>query len=277
MLDDFIHTALQEDIGDGDHSSLACISPEEVGSAELEVRENGVIAGLYVAERIYELYDSGLKVEFFKQDGDSVKQGDVAFKVEGSARAILTTERLVLNVLQRMSGIATKTRALVSVISHTNAKLLDTRKTTPGIRFLEKKAVLIGGGHNHRIGLFDMIMIKDNHIDFAGGIDEAISKTRSYLSRTNKNLRIVIEVRSIDELKQVIRIGGVDRILLDNFSPQHIPEALELMPEGVEIEASGGITERNILAYAETGVDFISVGALTHSASSMDLSLKASF
>jgi nicotinate-nucleotide pyrophosphorylase (carboxylating) len=277
MLDEFILSALKEDIGDGDHTSLSCISEQEKGSAQLEVRQEGVIAGIDVAKRIYEIYDSTLSMEIIKKDGDSVHKGDIGFILTGSAQSILTTERVVLNIMQRMSGIATKTRKLANQISHTNAKLLDTRKTTPGIRFLEKKAVLIGGGSNHRFGLFDMIMIKDNHVDFSGGIQQAITKTKEYLKKQNKGLKIEVEVRSIDELNQVLRVGGVDRIMLDNFSPAEIGRALKLIPTEYETEASGGITEANIVDYAETGIKYISVGALTHSVVSLDLSLKASF
>lgn len=277
MLDEFILSALKEDIGDGDHTSLSCISEQEKGSAQLEVRQEGVIAGIDVAKRIYEIYDSTLSMEIIKKDGDSVHKGDIGFILTGSAQSILTTERVVLNIMQRMSGIATKTRKLVNQISHTNAELLDTRKTTPGIRFLEKKAVLIGGGSNHRFGLFDMIMIKDNHVDFSGGIQQAITKTKEYLKKQDKALKIEVEVRSIDELNQVLRVGGVDRIMLDNFSPSEISRALKLIPTEYETEASGGITEANIVDYAETGIKYISVGALTHSVVSLDLSLKASF
>jgi len=277
MLDEFILSALKEDIGDGDHTSLSCISDQEQGRAQLEVRQDGIIAGVDVAKRIYEIYDSSLSMEIVKKDGDSVLKGDIVFILTGSAQSILTTERVVLNIMQRMSGIATKTRKLVNQISHTNAELLDTRKTTPGIRFLEKKAVLIGGGSNHRFGLFDMIMIKDNHVDFAGGIQQAITKTKEYLKNQNKGLKIEVEVRSIDELNQVLLVGGVDRIMLDNFSPSEIRKALKLIPKGYETEASGGITEANIVDYAETGIKYISVGALTHSVVSLDLSLKASF
>lgn len=277
MLDEFILSALKEDIGDGDHTTLSCISEQEKGSAQLEVRQEGIIAGINVAKRIYEIYDSTLSMEIIKKDGDSVHKGDIGFILSGSAQSILTTERVVLNIMQRMSGIATKTRKLANQISHTNAELLDTRKTTPGIRFLEKKAVLIGGGSNHRFGLFDMIMIKDNHVDFSGGIQQAITKTKEYLKKQNKDLKIEVEVRSIDELNQVLGVGGVDRIMLDNFSPAEIRRALKLIPTGYETEASGGITEANIVDYAETGIKYISVGALTHSVVSLDLSLKASF
>jgi len=277
MLDEFIINALKEDIGDGDHTSLSCISEEEQGSAQLEVRQAGIIAGIDVAKRLYEMYDSSLSIDIMKKDGDSVQKGDVVFVLNGSAQSILSTERVVLNIMQRMSGIATKTRNLVNKISHTKAELLDTRKTTPGIRFLEKKAVLIGGGSNHRFGLYDMIMIKDNHVDFAGGVRQAITNSKEYLNKHKKHLKIEVEVRSLDELNQVLLVGEIDRIMLDNFTPAEIKKALELIPTEFETEASGGISDSNIVDYAETGVKYISVGALTHSAISLDLSLKASF
>jgi len=275
MLDEFVRRALSEDLGDGDHTSLACINEHEKSAARLEVRERGILAGIGVAKRVFELYDSSLEIEILKNDGDSVIEGDIAFIVKGSARSILSTERLVLNLMQRMSGIATKTHQMVEMISHTDAILLDTRKTTPGMRFIEKEAVAIGGGGNHRFGLYDMIMIKDNHIDYAGGISKAIRKTHSYLDANNKKLKIEIEVRSLNELDEVLTEGKVHRIMLDNFSPNEIENALKLIPQEYETEASGGITEENIVAYAETGVDFISVGALTHSVKSLDLGLKA--
>ena len=277
MIDELILNAFKEDIGEGDHSSLACIGSKEVGSARLEVREAGVIAGIDVARRIFELFDSSLKTEVFLKDGASVNPGDIAFIVTGSARSILTTERLVLNIMQRMSGIATKTNRMVKMIDHTNAILLDTRKTTPNFRLLEKQAVAIGGGGNHRFGLYDMVMIKDNHIDFAGGVSEAIKATTSYLTSKRKKLSIEIEVRNSEELAEVIHVGGVHRIMLDNFSPSEIKEALKIIPEPYETEASGGISEKTIVEYAETGVDFISVGELTHSVKSLDLGLKARF
>lgn len=275
MLDDFIKNALKEDIRDGDHSSLSCIAENDKGSARLEVREDGVLAGIRVAKRIFEIYDSSLQLDVLKEDGEKVLKGDIAFTLKGSARSILSTERLVLNVMQRMSGIATKTRQMVDQISHTKSVLLDTRKTTPGIRLIEKEAVKIGGAENHRFGLYDMIMIKDNHIDYAGGIPNAIKKANAYLSEEKKQLKIEIEVRSIKELNEVIGEVGVDRIMLDNFSPKEIIRALELISGNYETEASGGITDDTIVDYAETGVDFISVGALTHSVKSLDLSLKA--
>lgn len=275
MLDEFIRKSLQEDIGDGDHSTLACIPAEAKGKATLLVKEAGVLAGLEVAKRIYELVDPSTELVCFKSDGDRIEVGEVVFEVQGSSRTILSTERLVLNCMQRMSGIATQTANVLEKIKGCSTRILDTRKTTPGMRFLEKWAVKIGGGENHRFGLYDMIMLKDNHVDYAGGIEKAIDKTKQYLSETGKQLKIEIEVRSMDELVQVLKHGGVDRIMLDNFSPEKLMEALKIIPAKYETEASGGITMENIRPYAETGVQFISIGALTHSVKSLDLSLKA--
>jgi nicotinate-nucleotide pyrophosphorylase (carboxylating) len=277
MLDEIIQIALLEDIGEGDHSTLACVPEDAQGSAKLLVKENGILAGVEVAKRIYELFDPSLEVEYYKKDGDSIVIGDIVYVVKGNSQSILSTERLVLNIMQRMSGIATQTANILKVIDGCSTKLLDTRKTTPGIRYLEKMAVKIGGGENHRFALYDMIMLKDNHVDYAGGIKPAIQKTKEYLVSKNKCLRIEIEVRNMEELKEVLEIGGVDRIMLDNFSPELLKEALQLIPDQYETEASGGITINTIRAYAETGVQFISVGALTHSVKSLDLSLKASF
>ena len=277
MLDQIIKFALKEDIGEADHSTLACVPNEAVGSAQLLIKENGVLAGVEVAKRIYEIYDPSLEIIYFKQDGDRVSKGEIAFVVKGSSQSILTTERLVLNFMQRMSGIATQTAKIVEEIKGCKTKLLDTRKTTPGIRYLEKWAVKIGGGENHRFGLYDMIMLKDNHIDYAGGIIPAIEKTKEYLNKNKKSLGIEVEVRNLNELHEVLRIGGVERIMLDNFSPEQLKEALAIIPLEYETEASGGITLENIRSYAETGVQFISVGALTHSVKSLDLSLKALF
>ncbi len=277
MLDEFIRKSLQEDIGDGDHSTLACIPADAQGKANLLVKEKGIIAGIEVAKRIYEIVDPALEVIFYKNDGDAIEIGDIVFQVSGSSQSILTSERLVLNCMQRMSGIATQTSQVLRVIEGCHTKILDTRKTTPGIRFLEKWAVKIGGGENHRFGLYDMVMLKDNHIDYAGGIKNAIEKTKKYLIDTNRSLKIEIEVRSLEELQEVIQIGGVDRIMLDNFTPERLKEALKLIPKSYETEASGGITIDNIRPYAETGVQFISIGALTHSVKGLDLSLKASF
>ena len=277
MLDEIIRIALLEDIGEGDHSTLACVPKDAKGSAKLLVKENGILAGVEVAKRIYELYDPSLEVEYYKKDGDRIEVGDIVYVVKGLSQSILSTERLVLNIMQRMSGIATQTANILKVIEGCSTKLLDTRKTTPGIRYLEKMAVKIGGGENHRFALYDMIMLKDNHVDYAGGIKPAIQKTKEYLVANNKCLRIEIEVRSMEELKKVLEIGGVDRIMLDNFTPKLLKEALKLIPAQYETEASGGITIDTIRSYAETGVQFISVGALTHSVKSLDLSLKATF
>lgn len=277
MLDEIIRNALQEDIGSGDFSTLSCVPKEAIGSAQLIVKENGVLAGIDVAKRIYEIYDPSLSFEVFILDGTLIKKGDIAFRVAGSSQSILTTERLVLNCLQRMSGIATLTAKIKKEIEGSSSIILDTRKTTPGIRFLEKWAVKIGGGQNHRFGLYDMIMLKDNHIDYAGGITAAIERTKAFLISANKDLKIEIEVRNTIELEEVLRVGGVDRIMLDNFSPENLKEALKIIPSTYETEASGGITLENIRAYADTNVKYISVGALTHSVKSLDLSLKATF
>ncbi|MEN9302409.1 MAG: hypothetical protein RL264_838 [Bacteroidota bacterium] len=277
MIDQIILNALREDIGDGDHSTLACVPQNAKGKARLLVKDSGVLAGVEVALRIYEMYDPDLTITVFKNDGDTIVPGDIVLTVEGSSQSILTTERLVLNFMQRMSGIATHTARLVKLIEGTNTTLLDTRKTTPGVRLLEKMAVKIGGGDNHRFGLYDMIMLKDNHIDYAGGIRAAITKTQEYLKSIGKDLKIEVEVRNMEELKEVLETGGVHRIMLDNFSPEELKKALELIPSIYETEASGGINETTIRAYAETGVDYISIGALTHKINSLDLSLKATF
>lgn len=274
-LKDFIQKALMEDVGDGDHSSLASIPKNTQNKAILKIKADGIIAGIDVAIKVFEAVDKNLKIELFKNDGDFIKNGEIAFEVSGNAISILTAERLVLNFMQRMSGIATYTHFLTQKIKHTNCQLLDTRKTTPGFRYFEKLAVKLGGGQNHRFGLYDMIMLKDNHIDFAGGIENAIKSTHQYLKTNNKNLKIEIETRSIDDVKKVLEIGGVDRIMLDNFQPSEMKKAVELINNQFETEASGGITENNIIEYAETGVNFISVGALTHQIKSLDLSLKA--
>lgn len=276
-LDLIIKNALNEDIGDGDHSSLACVPENAEGKAKLIVKDTGIIAGVELAKKIFNSYDSSLIVNEFIKDGTAVLPGQIAFEVIGKSRSILATERLVLNFMQRMSGIATQTNAIVKKIDGLNTKLLDTRKTTPGIRLLEKWAVRIGGGYNHRFALYDMIMLKDNHVDYAGGISNAIISTNDYLKKSNKDLKIEIEVRNKKELEEVLAIGQVDRIMLDNFTPEQIVDVLPLIPRTFEIEASGGITMDNIREYAETGVDFISVGALTHSFKSLDMSLKADF
>ncbi|MEY3199435.1 MAG: carboxylating nicotinate-nucleotide diphosphorylase [Bacteroidota bacterium] len=275
MILELIDNALREDIGDGDHSTLSCVPESAIGKAQLLIKEDGILAGIELAEIIFKRFDPSLRIEIFLKDGTAVKSGDIAFIVSGSSRSILTTERLVLNCMQRMSGIATQTNKIVSCIEGCVTKLLDTRKTTPGIRILEKWAVRIGGGHNHRFGLFDMLMLKDNHIDYAGGIRPAILRANDYLKSQKKNLKIEIEVRNVQELNQVLEVGMVDRIMLDNFTPDEIRDALKIIPSKYETEASGGITIETIRSYAETGVQFISVGALTHSAKSLDMSLKA--
>ena len=275
FLTTFITEALAEDIGDGDHSTLASIPLNATNKARLVVKENGILAGIMLAERIFHFFDKTLKTEFYCKDGTVVKKGDIAFSIEGSARSILTTERLVLNCMQRMSGIATKTHHLTTLVAGTGAKLLDTRKTTPNFRLLEKWAVRIGGGGNHRLGLFDMIMLKDNHIDMAGGIEQAINRTKDYLRAGNKNLKIEIETRNLEEVKKVLSVGGIDIIMLDNMGLAELKESVRLIAGKYKTEASGNITEETIKDVAECGVDFISVGALTHSVRSMDLSLKA--
>lgn len=273
MIDEIIRMALSEDVGDGDHSTLACIPVDAPGRARMVAKQEGVICGLEVGERVFHLVDPALKVERLAKDGDEVHKGDEVMYVSGSAASILTAERTALNFMQRLSGIATQTRHMVSLLDGLGTRLLDTRKTTPNMRLLEKYAVHCGGGTNHRIGLYDMIMLKDNHIDFAGGIEAAIDRTHDYLKRTGRQLRIEIEVRSLDELEQVLRHGGVDRIMLDNFDVETLREAVHRIGHRYETEASGGITEETLRNYAETGVDFISVGALTHHIKSLDLSL----
>jgi len=277
MIDEIIQNALREDIGDGDHSTLSCVPEHATGVAKLLVKGEGVMAGIALAKRVFELFDPSLEVTTFINDGDQVQYGDVAFEVKGSSRSILSTERLVLNFMQRMSGIATQTSKIVKLIDGTGVKLLDTRKTTPGVRYLEKWAVRIGGGYNHRFALYDMIMLKDNHVDYAGGITPAIERANVYLKETGRDLKIEIEVRNETELTEAIAVGNVDRIMLDNFTPARIVAALKTIPDHFEVEASGGITIETIRSYAETGVDFISVGALTHSFESLDMSLKATF
>ena len=267
--------ALAEDIGDGDHTSLSCIPPDETGKSRLIIKEDGVLAGVEAAKRIFKSFDPLLKMEIFILDGREVKKGDIAFTIEGKILSILQTERLVLNVMQRMSGIATLTRRFVKALEGTHTRVLDTRKTTPGLRMLEKEAVRMGGGTNHRTGLFDMILLKDNHVDFAGGIEQAITRARNYLKENGKNLKIEIEVRNFDELQEVCRVGGVDRIMLDNFSIDDTREAVQRIAGRYETESSGGVTFDTLRSYADCGVDFISVGALTHSVKSLDMSLKA--
>lgn len=275
LNDRLIELAFAEDIGEGDHTTLCSIPENEMGKSQLLIKEAGVLAGVRAAIEVFHAFDSNLEVEVFINDGESVKPGDVAFVVAGKVQSILQTERLVLNIMQRMSGIATITKRYVDLLKGTKARVLDTRKTTPGMRMLEKEAVKIGGGVNHRIGLFDMILLKDNHVDFAGGIESAIRRAQNYLKEKGKNLKIEIEVRNYDELNEALRVGGVDRIMLDNFTPEQTRKAVEIVNGRVELESSGGITLETIRSYAETGIDFISVGALTHSIKSMDMSLKA--
>ncbi len=274
-LDLIIINALREDIGDGDHSSLACIPADATGTARLLVKDEGIVAGVEFARRVFQHVDSDLKMTVMIPDGGFVRYGDIVFKVSGRSQSILKAERLLLNAMQRMSAIATKTRRYVEILAGLKTKILDTRKTTPGIRALEKWAVRIGGGTNHRFGLYDMVMLKDNHIDFAGGIEQAILKTNKYLKDNNLKLKIEIETRDLDEVAEVLRVGQVDRVMLDNFSFDDLRTAVKLINGRFETEASGGITEKTLRQYAECGVDFISSGALTHSVSNMDLSLKA--
>lgn len=275
LLDDFIQRAFIEDIGDGDHSTLSSIPAEAEKSGYLLMKESGILAGMELAPLIFHKLDVDMEIEALVKDGDRVEKGDVILRLKGKVRAILTGERLLLNCMQRMSGIATKTAYLNSLIEGTNAKLLDTRKTTPNLRMLEKWAVLIGGGVNHRYGLYDMVMLKDNHVDFAGSIAKAVKSTQSYLKENNLNLKIEVETRNLDEVEQALAVGGVDRIMLDNMSNEEMKAAVKLIAGRSETEASGGITEETIRGVAETGVDFISVGALTHSIKSLDISLKA--
>lgn len=270
-----IENAIREDVGDGDHSSLSCIPKDATGKAKLLVKDHGIIAGVAFAKQVFEYVDADLTIETFINDGEKVKYGDVVFYVSGSSQSILKAERLVLNAMQRMSAIATKTAFFVDLLKGTNTKILDTRKTTPGIRALEKWAVKIGGGENHRFALYDMIMIKDNHIDFAGGISAAINKTKVYLKEKNLDLKIIVEARNLDEISEILQNEGVYRILIDNFSFEDTQKAVQLINRKCLTESSGGINEKTIRKYAECGVDFISSGALTHSVYNMDLSLKA--
>lgn len=270
-----IDLAFAEDIGDGDHTTLCCIPDDAMGKSHLLIKENGILAGVEVAKKVFDRFDSTMSVEVLINDGEPVKAGDIAMVVSGKVRSLLQTERLMLNIMQRMSGIATMTNKYVKRIEGTKTHILDTRKTTPGMRILEKQAVLIGGGMNHRIGLFDMILLKDNHIDFAGGIENAINRCHEYLKEKNLDLKIEIEVRSFDELDNVLSHGGVDRIMLDNFSVEDTKKAVQIINGRYETESSGGITYDTIRDYAECGVDFISVGALTHSVKGLDMSFKA--
>jgi nicotinate-nucleotide pyrophosphorylase (carboxylating) len=275
FIDELIRLAFAEDVGDGDHTTLSCIPADAQGRVKLIIKENGVLAGVEMAKRIFQYFDGDLKMNVLIQDGTEVKVGDIAFTVEGKVQSLLQTERLVLNVMQRMSGIATTTRQYVKLLEGTGTRVLDTRKTTPGLRMIEKEAVRIGGGVNHRTGLFDMILLKDNHVDFAGGIANAIKRAQHYLKEKNKDLKIEIEVRNFNELQEALHTGGIDRIMLDNFNVEDTRKAVRTVDGRYEIESSGGITVHTLRDYAETGVDFISVGALTHSVKSLDMSLKA--
>jgi len=275
LIESLLNNAFAEDIDDGDHTTLSCIPASAQGKAKLIIKEKGVLAGVEIARRVFHKFDPEIKMEVFIQDGTEVIPGDIAFVVEGKIQSLLQTERIVLNLMQRMSGIATTTRRYVKKLEGLHTRVLDTRKTTPGLRLIEKEAVKIGGGVNHRIGLFDMILLKDNHVDFAGGIENAITKAKEYLKAKNKNLKIEIEVRNLDELEQVLKTGGVDRIMLDNFDIPTTKEAVKRINGKYETESSGGITFDTLRDYAECGVDYISVGALTHSVKGLDMSLKA--
>ncbi len=275
LNDRLIDLAFAEDIGDGDHTTLCCIPQDAMGKSKLLIKEEGILAGVEIAKEVFRRFDPEMKVEVLMQDGTRVKPGDVAMIVTGRVQSLLQTERLMLNILQRMSGIATMTHKYVERLAGTKTRVLDTRKTTPGMRMLEKAAVKIGGGVNHRIGLFDMILLKDNHVDFAGGIANAINRCHAYLKEKGKDLKIEIEVRNLDELQQVLDMGGVDRIMLDNFSVADTRKAVEMIGGRFETESSGGITFDTLRDYAECGVDFISVGALTHSVKGLDMSFKA--
>jgi len=274
-IDGIIANAIREDVGDGDHSSLACIPASATGKAKLLVKDDCIIAGIDFAKQVFAFVDDAMEIEVLLEDGSEVSYGDIAFYVSGSSQSILKAERLVLNAMQRMSAIATKTKEFVNLLEGTGTKVLDTRKTTPGIRALEKWAVKIGGGENHRFALYDMIMLKDNHIDFAGGISKAIAKTKDYLKTNDRDLKIIVEARNLDEVKEILQAGGVYRILLDNFNYEDTSKAVELIGDKCLTESSGGINEHTIRKYAECGVDYISSGALTHSVFNKDLSLKA--
>ncbi len=274
LIDATIDIAFKEDIGDGDHTTLSCIPHDLQGRARLLVKQDGILCGVELAKKIFAKFDPTLKVTQFMNDGDKIKKGDIVFTVEGKTISILQTERLVLNFMQRLSGIATQTQEYVKLLEGTNAKILDTRKTTPGLRLLEKYAVKVGGGENHRIGLYDMILIKDNHIDYAGGVTQAITKTKEYLKAKGKDLKIEVEARTLAEIEEILKFD-VERILIDNFTPEETKKAVALINGKCKTESSGGITKESIRAYAQAGVDYISVGALTHHISSLDLSLKA--
>jgi nicotinate-nucleotide pyrophosphorylase (carboxylating) len=274
-LKKFIANAFQEDVGDEDYSSICCIPSSAIGKARLLVKQDGVLSGVEIAKEVFLFLDPSLKIEIFITDGSKIRSGDIAFIVEGKELTILKAERLVLNIMQRMSGIATQTSRFSSELAGLKTKVLDTRKTTPGMRFLEKIAVKHGGGENHRMGLYDMILLKDNHIDFAGGIENAIMKANQYLAENKMNLKIEVEARNLDDVRKILRIGGVHRIMLDNFDIESTQKAVEMIAGKTETESSGGITLTNLRKYAECGVDYISIGALTHQISSIDMSLKA--
>ncbi|MCI6198161.1 MAG: carboxylating nicotinate-nucleotide diphosphorylase [Prevotella sp.] len=275
LVDRLIDLSFAEDIGDGDHTTLCCIPEDAMGKSKLLIKEDGILAGVEIAKEVFHRFDPTMQVEVLMGDGTKVKKGDVAMIVTGKVRSLLQTERLMLNIMQRMSGIATMTSKYVERLEGTHTRVLDTRKTTPGMRMLEKQAVKIGGGCNHRIGLFDMILLKDNHVDFAGGIANAINRCHEYLKQKGLDLKIEIEVRNFDELKQAMDCGGIDRIMLDNFSVADTKKAVEIVGGKYETESSGGITFETLRDYAECGVDFISVGALTHSVKGLDMSFKA--
>jgi len=275
QIDELIKLALREDIGDGDHTTLSCIPADLLGKAQLIVKDEGIICGIEVARRIFEIFDPSVKMTVYINDGTRVTKGDIAFVVEGPSVSILQCERLLLNFMQRLSGVATQTSKYVELLKGTSTKVLDTRKTTPGMRLLEKWAVRMGGGENHRIGLFDMILIKDNHIDFAGGVVNALDKTNAYLKSKGKDLKIVIEARTMDDIEKILNYGGIHRILIDNFTPEETKKAIAFINGRCKTESSGGITMQNLREYAEAGVDYISVGALTHQIKSLDMSLKA--
>lgn len=275
LTDRLIDLAFAEDIGDGDHTTLSCIPPDAMGRSRLLIKEHGILAGIEIAKEIFRRFDPELKVTVYMQDGAEVNPGDVPMLVEGRVQSLLQTERLMLNVMQRMSGVATMTRRYVDELRGFHTRVLDTRKTTPGMRMLEKEAVKIGGGVNHRIGLFDMILLKDNHVDFAGGIAKAIRRAKDYCREKGKQLKIEIEVRNFEELREAMEEGGIDRIMFDNFTPENTKKAVELVGGKYETESSGGITFDTLRAYAASGVDFISVGALTHSVKGLDMSFKA--
>ncbi len=275
LIDELLELAFAEDLGDGDHTTLSTIPEDAMGHSRLIIKEDGILAGVDVAEKVLHKVDPSIKMTVILKDGAEVRKGDIAFTAEGPVRSLLIAERTMLNIMQRMSGVATMTRCYQDELKGLHTRVLDTRKTTPGMRMLEKEAVKIGGGTNHRIGLFDMILIKDNHIDFAGGIEKAIQRANEYCKKNGKNLKIEVEVRSLDDIRKVLEQGGVDRIMFDNFTPKLTKEAVALVNGKVETESSGGITLENLRAYGEAGVDFISVGALTHSVKGLDMSFKA--